>query len=131
MDLQATSGAGIITASVSNTSNALIKIWTVVNSAGVQRVVIIHKDPSEVVPAAITVYPGSKGVEPTASLARLIVSGGNVSSTHGISLGGITWDGSLDGSPQGTPVTESVPFVSGVWEFSITPGSAAILTIPA
>lgn len=131
---QATAGGGFVTASSVSASNDLVKAWTVLapaSSGGARRVIVIHKDPGAAAAARVTVRPGAMGASAGAVLTRLVVAaGGNVSSTHGVSLGGLTWDGSTDGAPLGTPISEPVPFTSGAWSFSVPPGSAAILAIP-
>jgi hypothetical protein len=49
----------------------------------------------------------------------------------GITFGGLTFDGSTTGQPQGVPVTETVLATAGSFTFSIAFASAVVLHLPA
>jgi hypothetical protein len=50
-------------------------------------------------------------------------------STSGIKFGGQTFDGSTDGTIQGTQTTETIEGVNGVFQLPMTVTSAALMTL--
>ena len=50
--------------------------------------------------------------------------------TSGVSYAGQTFDGTTEGSPSGSRVTESVSPSSGSYSFVVKSGTAAVLAIP-
>jgi hypothetical protein len=57
------------------------------------------------------------------------LSAGNYQATHGVTIGGQTFDGSTDGTIQGTASEEAVTSSGGVYSVTLPPTSAALLTI--
>jgi hypothetical protein len=104
---------------------------------GGQLVVIIHKDHNATSAADVAVLPAARSHAISTSappgvgrLARLVASDGGVNARYGVSFGGLTWDGSTDGKPRGTPAFEPVPFARGAWRFQLPPATAAVLFLP-
>ncbi len=64
--------------------------------------------------------------ESGATLLRLHAPAAGAKS--GLTLGGQTWDGSTDGAPQGTAVTESVSFDQGSATIALPPLDAVVVT---
>ena len=117
----------VILSAPTTSSNGLIKGWALRDARNSWRVVVIHKGYNATTPATVTVHPPVPTAA-TAALARLEVRGGsNVSATHGILWAGQTFDGSVDGAPVGTRVTEPVISSSGAWTFSLDPATVAVL----
>jgi hypothetical protein len=119
-------GATMLSATVTS-SNPLVRVWAMMDSDGKTRVVIIHKDGNATAPATVTVTPASGPASGSAILARLAPSSGGLFTKSGISFGGLTFDGSPDGKPQGTPVSEKVPAAGGAFVFTVQPASLAVL----
>jgi Glycosyl hydrolase family 79 C-terminal beta domain len=101
---------------------ANLKVWATIDAQGVVRIVLINKD--ETLQGAASVSLAGYG---TASVTRLTAA--NYQATSGISIGGQTFDGSQDGTPQGTAFTEAAPASAGVYSVALAPTSAALLTI--
>ena len=60
-----------------------------------------------------------------------VAAAGGIYARTGISFGGLTFDGSDDGVPRGTPTNETItPGAEGTYCFDIEPASVAILTLP-
>jgi hypothetical protein len=102
-------------------------------AGGVLRVVVVHKDPSGS-DARVSVAPppsalaSARAWAPLASLTRLQSAGG-VLEQYNISWGGLTFLGTQDGVPvpSGSPASEAVPLVGGLYSFDVPRGSAATL----
>jgi hypothetical protein len=107
---------------VTLSTQANLKVWASVDSSGVVRVVLINKDEAAQGVVSITL-PGYGA----ASITRLTAA--NYQATAGITLGGQTFDGSTDGTIQGTAYTESAAANNGVYSVALAPTSAALLTI--
>lgn len=107
-------------------SNPGVRAWALRAAGGTWRVVLLHKDSNATAPASVVVRPAA-ACGSTASVTRLTAGGGGITAKYGISFGGQTFDGSADGTPQGTHVAESVPSVGGAWSFALPPGSGAVL----
>jgi hypothetical protein len=120
-------GAALLTTSV-ETSNPLIRIWAMTDAEGKTRVVAIHKDGNATAPASVSITPASGAATGTASLSRMSAAGGLFAKT-GIAFGGHTFDGSPDGRPQGSAVTEKVPAQGGAFVFSLPPATLAVLDL--
>jgi hypothetical protein len=101
---------------------ANLKVWATIDAQGVVRIVLINKD--ETLQGVASVSLAGYG---TASVTRLTAA--NYQATSGISIGGQTFDGSQDGTPQGTAFTEAAPASAGVYSVALAPTSAALLTI--
>ena len=107
---------------VSTTTSANVSIWATIDAAGIVRVVVLNKD--ETNSGTVNITLAGYG---SASLKAL--SAASVTATTGVSYGGQTFDGSTDGTIQGTLSTTTVTPTSGVYTFAIPPTSAALLTV--
>jgi len=112
-------------------SNDLIKVWVTRDSVGTWHATAIHKDVNQTSDATVTViFPSGTVNKSIGSLVRLAPNNGNPYSSNGITFGGLTFDGSTDGKPQGTPVSEKVtPNSDGSYTFTVHPTSVAIVSI--
>jgi len=111
-------------------SNALIKVWPVVDKKGTTSVVVIHKDLKSTGPASVSVKPTTR----LNSSAQLYVlqSRDGVNATYGISFAGQTFDGSTDGSPVGQQIsTKITPDAAGTYQFKVDVLSIALLVLPS
>ncbi len=113
-------GARLLPVSLSTKAN--LKVWATVDSKGVVRVTLINKDKTAEGDVTISV-PGFGA----ATLTRLIAS--SYKATKGVTLGGQTFDGSVDGAIHGNSSEESVTPAGGVYSVTLAPTSAALLTI--
>lgn len=104
-------------------ANANVKVWATIDQSNVVRVVILNKDKSFDGSVRLSI-PGYTG---TGQVMRLVASG--YQSTDGISIGGQTFDGSIDGKPVGNTATETVRNLSGTYYVPMQPTSAALITI--
>ena len=107
---------------VSTTTSANVSIWATIDAAGIVRVVVLNKD--ETNSGTVNITLAGYG---SASLKTLTAA--SVTATTGVSYGGQTFDGSTDGTIQGTLSTPAVTPTSGVYTFAIAPTSAALLTV--
>jgi hypothetical protein len=107
---------------VSTTTSANVSIWATIDAAGIVRVVVLNKD--ETNSGTVNITLAGYG---SASLKAL--SAASVTATTGVSYGGQTFDGSTDGTIQGTLSTTAVTPTSGVYTFAIAPTSAALITV--
>jgi hypothetical protein len=107
---------------VSTTTSANVSIWATIDAAGIVRVVVLNKD--ETNSGTVNITLAGYG---SASLKTLTAA--TVTATTGVSYGGQTFDGSTDGTIQGTLSTPKVTPTSGVYTFTIAPTSAALLTV--
>jgi hypothetical protein len=113
-------GARLLPVSVSTKAN--LKVWATLDSKGVVRVTLINKDKTAEGNVTISV-PGFA----EATLTRLTAA--SYTATKGVTLGGQTFDGSVDGTIQGNPSEETVAPAGGVYSVTLAPTSAALLTI--
>lgn len=111
------------------TRNQYIKAWYIVDENGDGTVIVIHKYPDVALPANVSIVPFTP-LSQAATLTRLQPSMYGVNATHGISFAGYTFDGSQDGLPLGTYVSESVPSVGGAFNFTMQPASIAFVALP-
>jgi hypothetical protein len=107
---------------VAVTTKANLKVWATVDNQGVVHVALINKDKTAQGDVTISLPGFGAGV-----LIRL--SAGNYQATHGVTIGGQTFDGSTDGTIQGTASEETVTSSGGVYSVTLPPTSAALLTI--
>ncbi len=132
---------------VTSSTNTFVKVWAARDGVGTWRLTAIHKDPNATAPAAVTVTLPAAAADadadaavagagrlrsraPTGTLVRLLPGAEGVFATHGVSWGGLTFDGSPDGRPRGTPASEPVPpNADGTYTFSVAPGTAAVVTL--
>lgn len=119
---------------VTSTTNRLVKVWGSVSIDGQQRVMVIHKDLNSTSAACVSVAlpPGARLTQP-AKLVRLTPGPGGAYSTTGVVYGGQTYDGTSNGVPTGTRVTETVDADADNmgYTISVAPLTLVILTLPA
>ncbi len=101
-----------------------IKVWATIDQAGTTHVAILNKDESYSGTIAIHL-PG----HPQASVSRLVAPG--YQAVAGVSIGGQSFDGSMDGKLIGTPLVELADPSNGTYSITMQPVSAVLLTIPA
>jgi Glycosyl hydrolase family 79 C-terminal beta domain len=107
---------------VTLSTSANLKVWATVDAQGVVRIVFINKD--EALQGVVSISLPGYGV---GAITRLTAA--NYQATTGITLGGQTFDGSQDGTPQGSAYTEAASANGGVYSVALGPTSAALLTI--
>jgi hypothetical protein len=103
-------------------SQANIKIWATIDQSGTEHVAIINKDEAFAGTVAVTL----SGYGP-ANVQRLVAPG--YGSTVGVSFGGQTFDGSIDGTLVQSPVSEVITPSNGVYNVPVQPTSAVLLTL--
>jgi len=111
-------GARLLPVALSTQAN--LKVWATVDGSGVTRGVIINKDETAQGPVAISM-PGYSQV----SVSRLVAP--SYTSLAGITFAGRTFDGSPDGTLQGSRISETIHAVNGVFEVPMPVTSAALL----
>ena len=109
---------------VTLTTMANLKAWATIDSNGTIRIALINKDESAEGTVAISLAGFGAG-----TITRLTAP--SYQATTGITLGGQTFDGSTDGTAQGTAYGETVEASGGVYTVAIAPTSAALLTFKA
>ncbi len=112
-----------------------VKVWATKDSSGMIRIAIVNKDTNFSGDVAISLpgYGNAKtlllsdanGYTGTISYS----SSTTVVGTTGIAIGGQTWDGSTDGTIQGTQTVGSISPSGGVYTVSVQPATAVLLTI--
>jgi hypothetical protein len=107
---------------VTLSTQANLKIWATIDSTGAVRIVLINKDLSAAGTVAITLTGYGN-----ATVTRMVAA--SYQSTSGITIGGQTFDGSTDGTAQGTAYGEIVAPQNGIYTVAIGPASAALLTV--
>jgi hypothetical protein len=113
-------GAKLLPVTLTTSSN--ISVWATIDASNTVRVLVINKDQSASGNVSVTLTGFGNG-----TLSELLAP--SVSSTAGVTWAGQTFDGSTDGTIQGTASTTTVVPVGNIYTFSMTPGSAALLTI--
>ena len=108
---------------VTLTVSANVKTWATIDSSGTIRLLIIDKDQSA--GGSVSIALSGYG---QASVSRLLAP--SYSSINGVTLGGQTFDGTPDGNPQGTVVSEALQPSAGVYTVVVPAVSAALVTIP-
>ncbi|MGB6429005.1 MAG: glycosyl hydrolase family 79 C-terminal domain-containing protein [Candidatus Acidiferrales bacterium] len=104
------------------TTAANLKVWATLDDTGNVRVALINKD--ETATGVVTITLSGYG---NATVTRLLAP--TYQSTSGITLGGQTFDGSTDGTAQGTAYGEIVAPQNGIYTVAIGPTSAALVTV--
>jgi len=112
------SGSRLLPVTVNTSAN--LKCWPTVDSKGTTRLTMINKDQSQSGTVLVTM-PGSL----EATVTRLKAP--SLTSTSGVTIGGQTFDNSLDGKFQGEPATEIVEGVNGVFAIQMPVTSAALV----
>jgi hypothetical protein len=108
--------------SLTTQANINIKAWATIDGTQTIRLLLLNKD--ENASGAISVSLTGYG---QATVTRLMAP--SYSSTTGVTLGGLTFDGSMDGTAQGAAYSEIAQPVSGVYTVAMPAVSAALLTI--
>jgi hypothetical protein len=106
-----------------DSSNPLIRAWCVKDASGKYRVAVIHKD----INASTSAHAKISALSTTSSHVRRYISSEGPFAKKGLTFGGLTFDGSTDGNPSGTPTSETIDAVNGFYEFDIQPGSIALI----
>jgi len=119
---QATAHQGGLLPVVLNTS-ANLKAWATLDPTnGEVNIAIINKDKSASGSVQLTVPGYKRGL-----VKRLLAP--SFTATSGITIGGQTFDGSQDGKPVGTEYGEFTVSENGIFEVSVGPTSAFLLTL--
>jgi hypothetical protein len=119
---QATAHQGRLLPVTLNTS-ANLKAWATLDPTnGEVNIAIINKDKSASGSVQLTVPGYKRGL-----VKRLLAP--SFSATTGITIGGQTFDGSQDGKPVGTEYGEFTVSENGMFEVSVGPTSAFLLTL--
>ncbi len=116
----APAGAKLVRPDLHNPSN--VKSWATLDNQEVLRITLINKDKKSA--RRIVLQAPGYG---TGTLLRLVAP--SFEAKTGISWGGMTFDGSQDGKPLGTPHTESVAPNNGGYEVQLPASSAALLIL--
>lgn len=111
-------GRGAKLLPVTKASDANVSIWATVDDASATHVVVINKDEHATGDVQISL-PGY-----TSGTVRYL-SAANYSATSGVTWGGQTFDGSQDGTIQGTPVTTAITANNGVFTLHDMPVTCA------
>jgi hypothetical protein len=108
---------------VTLTTQANLKVWAMLDSTGAVRIALINKDLSATGTVAITLTGYGN-----ATVTRMVAP--SYQSTSGITIGGQTFDGSTDGTAQGTAYGEIIVAPqNGIYTVAIGPASAALVTV--
>lgn len=113
-----------------------VKVWATKDTSGTIRIAIINKDTSFSGDVAISL-PGygnatTLTMADTTGYTGTIYYANNttVIGTTGITIGGQTFDGTVDGTIQGTQTLGSIsPSGNGVYTVTVEPGTAVLLTV--
>ena len=122
--------AALLSTSLVNSSNTKIKVWASITPGGDLSIAILHKDltaPSDedaIVRVDVNEVIREAGV---GQVYRLTAA--SPFATSGVSWMGLSWDGTKDGHPSGTPVKEEVSASGGVYSVRVKPISATLLVI--
>lgn len=103
-------------------TTANIKVWATVDQSGIAHVAILNKDTSFSGNVQVTLAGYS-----SASVTRLQAP--SYTSNSGISIGGQTFDGSLDGTLVGSADNETITPSNNVFTVPVQPTSAVLLTV--
>jgi len=102
------------------TTNDHIKAWATIDSGGTIRLVLLNKDPKASGNVAVSLSGYGNAI-----ITRLTAP--SYKSTTGLTLGGQTFDGTRDGTFQGTPTWESLPSEGGVYTVPLPKVEAALV----
>ncbi len=101
-----------------------VHAWAMLGEDGAVRVALINLNRRLDTAISLNI-PGRS--EP-ASLVRMRAP--SLTTKTGITLGGLTWDGSTDGRPLGTSSSEPVAYEAGSYKVSLKALEAVVVTIP-
>lgn len=112
-----------------------VKVWATKDSSGTIRIAVINKDINFAGNVAISL-PGH-GTAQTLTMTDAngytgtIYYANNTTQigTTGITIGGQTWDGSVDGKLQGTQSVGAIVPSGGVYSVQVQPATAVLLTV--
>jgi hypothetical protein len=107
---------------ISNLTNANLDIWATVDNSGTVHVVVINKDEVQTGSVQISV-PGYN------SAVALPLTASSYTATNGVRYAGQTFDGSTNGTIQGTQVTQTITPSNGVFSISVPTTSAVLLNL--
>jgi hypothetical protein len=107
---------------VATLTGSNVKIW-MSSAKGKSHLTIINKEQTTAGNVKVTISGFSTG-----TVTRLSDPGGYLATT-GVIFGGRTFDGSVDGNPVGSPITESLTLVGDVWTVSVDAMSAVLLDL--
>jgi hypothetical protein len=113
-------GAHLLPVPLTTTAN--IKAWTTIDANRTIRLLLLNKDQAASGPVSIALNGYGQ-----ATVTRLLAP--SYSSITGVTLGGQTFDGSGDGTPQGTAYTETIQPNAGTYTVALPSVSAALVTI--
>jgi hypothetical protein len=103
-------------------TQANIKAWATIDANQTIRLLLLNKDQNASGPVSIALAGYGQ-----ATITRLTAP--SFSSTTGVTLAGQTFDGSADGTPQGTAYSEIAQPSSGVYTIALPAVSAALITL--
>lgn len=111
-------GKGAKLLPVHTMTDSNVSIWATVDSASVAHMVVINKDETATGKIQISLPGYSTGT------VRYITAP-SYSSTNGVKFGGLTFDGSTDGTPSGTPVSSTITGTNGMFTLGSMPITTA------
>ncbi len=114
--------AQLLPVTLTTPTQASIKAWATIDGNQTIRLLLLNKDQSASGPVSITLNGYGQG-----TVTRLTAP--SFSSTTGVNLAGQTFDGSADGTPQGTAYAEIAQPSSGVYTVALPAVSAALITL--
>ena len=117
---QAATGNSAQLLPVTLSTHANLKAWATVDASNTTRLAIINKDESNMGTVSVTLSGYSH-----AQIYRLTAP--SYQSTSGVTFAGQTFDGSEDGTIQGTQTIETVNASNGVFQISMPVTSAALI----
>jgi hypothetical protein len=100
-----------------------VHAWATLGDDGAVRVALINLDKARDAVISLRV----PGRSEAATLVRLRAPA--LDSRDGLTLGGLTWDGSVDGQPLGTAVSESIVYEKGACKVSLPALEAVVVTL--
>ena len=107
---------------ISNLTNANLDIWATIDNSGTVHVVVINKDEFQTGNVQISV-PGYNAA------VALPLTASTYTATNGVRYAGQTFDGSTDGTIQGSQVTQTITPNNGVFSISVPTTSAVLLNL--
>jgi hypothetical protein len=114
--------AHILPVTLTTPTQANIKAWATIDASQIIRLLLLNKDQTASGPVSIALAGYGQ-----ATISRLTAP--SFSSTTGVTLAGQTFDGSADGTPQGTAYAEIAQPSSGAYTIALPAISAALITL--
>lgn len=118
----AQNNAQLLPVTLTSPTQANIKAWATIDANQTIRLLLLNKDQTTSGPVSIALAGYGQ-----ATIGRLTAP--SFSSTTGLTLAGQTFDGSADGTPQGTAYAEIVQPSGGVYTVALPAVSAALISI--